>query len=842
MKSFPARTALVVAFLVGWQTFAAAQDPKPKPKAPAPPEPVDYRRFFKKPTNVAEFWEAIKFEMDVGRFDLAAKLLHEMLPKATPEELVTLNEKEGIGTFLRLRLVPRWSEDRNKDRQARQDIDAFIDKIIAAVKAKLTDPKRIQLFIKNLFESPEENGFARLELAKSGAAAVPYMITEMMRRPEAERGVLIDALRQFGPDTVPPLLAALDIDSATLRADLIDILRQRRDFVLLPTRGLDPKPYLWPLASRIERSEMVRRKARQALALLLNLDSPTRLPLAKEALTAEAEKYYYHKLRFNDPRQVSLWRWDGKKLFEDRSFTGNKAEEYLGLRFARQALAIDPRYEPAQLVLLSLVLDKGFEKPTADKPLGALKPSIQELLTTLNPDLVVAVLERALRDERTLVVLGAVQALGRLADVRALRPSAHGEPALVRALHYGDRRVQMAAVDSLLRIPGVASAQANARIVDILRSVLMPEAAASARVRILVALADETARNDVAEAVKANGGVPILAATGRAALRRLKARSDVDVVLLDSALPNPSTALLLAQLRADRDLGRLPVFLAAVPDGREARYLLDQVQDVRSKIKTLDREIRPKLEARAAQLDRYGASYLDVREDPILADQRKRKAQLEDSLRKLAGRYEAMTAQREDDLRHLVAKYRNIWVVGAGQLSDPRELQARLEEQLRAAGMPPLTKAERKQYAEAALHWLSRMASGELKGFEVRPAAGAVLKVFPAPPLSDRAMLDALRITGTLPGARPQKELIGVVLDARRPVLLRVAAADELQRNIQKFGKPEPAQEKVLKKDLLRLLAGPKLDPLLRDHLARLVGTLRPDDRADGQRLHGFMP
>ena len=282
MNSFPSRTALVVAFLVGWQACAAAQDPKPKPKPPAPPEQTDYRRFFKKPTNVEEFWEAIKFEMDVGRFDSAAKLLHEMLPKSTPEELVALNEKVGIGTFLRLRLVPRWSEDRARDRQARQDIDAFIDKIIAAVKAKLTDPARIQLFIKNLFESPEENGFARLELAKSGAAAVPYIIAEMMRRPEAEHGVLIDALRQFGPDTVPPLLAALDVDNAILRADVIDVLRRRRDFVLLPTRGPDPRPYLWPLASRSERSDVVRRKEQQALALLLNLDSTTRLPLAKE--------------------------------------------------------------------------------------------------------------------------------------------------------------------------------------------------------------------------------------------------------------------------------------------------------------------------------------------------------------------------------------------------------------------------------------------------------------------------------------------------------------------------------------------------------------------------------
>src|SRR5260370_41422746 len=111
------------------------------------------------------------------------------------------------------------------------------------------------------------------------------------------------------------------------------------------------------------------------------------------------------------------------------------------------------------------------------------------------------------------------------------------------------------------------------------------------------------------------------------------------------------------------------------------------------------------------------------------------------------------------------------------------------------------------------------------------------MNVFQAPPLSDQALGDAVRITGTLPGARPQRELIGFLLDAKRPPLLREVAADELQRNIQQFGRPDPAQEKVLKATLVRLLAEPKLDTLLRTRLAALVGTLRPDERTDGQRL-----
>jgi CheY-like chemotaxis protein len=822
----------------------------PLAQAPAQPkdkkeEEFDYRRFFRKPTNTAEFWDAMKFELEVGRYDLAAQHLHAMLQKkpAAPE-LIQLYEKERISPFLRLRTVPRWSENKDKERQARDDVNSLIEQMTTAVRAHLSDPKRIEQFINNLYQTPEENAFARIELARSGAFATPALVEQLRLRPVEERGVLVSAMSQFGIDTVPPLLAAFDIDDAALRSNLIETLRRRKDFILLKSKGVDPAPYLWPLAGPVQRSAEVRRSAQNALAVLLNLSSPSKLPLAKEALTDEAERYYEHRVRFADPRRVGIWRWDekNKKLFEDTTFSASKAEEYFVLRFTRQALDIDPRYEPAQILRLSLLLDKGYAPGTAEKPLGALKPSLVELLSTINPDLIVAVLERALRHERTPVILAAVRALGSLADVRALQAVARGEPALVRALHYGDRRVQMAAVESILSIPGAASTQATARIVEILKNALVPDAAASDRPRILVALADEGLRNDVGEAVKASGGDAILASTGRDALRRLKARADIDLVLLDSSLPNPGLAFTLGQLRADRDVRRLPVLLAAIPDSKDSRYLLDRVRALRTQIEVLDSTLRPRLEARLRQLERYGPAALGVKEDPVLADQRRRKKELEERLRILTERYEEETIKREDDLRRYVEKYRNVWVVSANLLSDARQLQTRLEERLQEAGMPPLSKTERKEYAEGALRWLARMAAGELRGFDVRPAGNAVMNVFLAPPLSNGALIDALRITGTLASPQAQKTLITVLLDGKRPVPVRVAAAEVLQGHLQRFGRPDPAQEKVLQRALAASLAQPGLDPVLRDRLARLVGTLRPSDRTTGQRLRDFNP
>jgi CheY-like chemotaxis protein len=810
----------------------------------APRDERDYRQYFRKPTNPIEFWEAIQFELDVGRLDLAAQHIHNLVvSKSNADDLVQLHDKVGIAPFLRLRFVPRWDKDPQKDKLARDDVETLIEQITTAVKAKLTDPKRINTLVKNLYGEPEENAYSRIELAKSGAAVVPYLINELMARPEDERPVIIRSLSQFSQDTVPPLLAAFDIDNPLLRENIIDTLRMRKDFFQLRQAGIDVAPFLWPLASPRERSARLRQKAREALTLLYEVKSPDYLPRAQEALTQTAEKYYYHRVRFGDTGRVALWLWDGKKLVEDRTMTPARVEEYYGTRFTRQALDIAPRYEPAQIVLLSFLIERGYLPATAEHPLGDLKPSIKELLAKLNPDLVTAVLDRALRDERTPVILGAVWAQGHLGDVRALRPATHAEPALVRALFFGDRRVQLAAVEATLRIPEEPNGQVKAQIVDILKSILTPMTKVTGKPRILVALTDERFRNEVAHAVQDVGAEVVTAATGRQALLRLRGKADIDLIVLDSILPDPGLAPLLAQLRADRTVSRLPVLLAAVPETRRAHDLLERLQDVRRQIDNVNRELRPKAETQARQrrltgLGQLGGAY-DVQD---VEDLRKRKTRLEDAYLALRERYDLEIQQREAELNRVAEKFRHVWVIPANQLNDPRLLQRRIAERVQQSGMAPLTATERKENVETALRWLSRMAAGEVKGYDLKPAQEAIVGVLEGPPVSDEATINAARIAETLPGPRVQRDLIELITSAKRPVPVRVAAAEALQRNIQRFGKPAVAQARSLRNALLADLSDPKLPPALRDPLARLVGTLRPGDQKTGERLRDFRP
>ena len=86
------RLGLVFGLGLAAYTAAPAQDDKKQPKQQAPPRfEEDYRRFFKKPQTVQELWDALQFEIEVGRYDLAAAHLHALLAKKPgDQELIDL--------------------------------------------------------------------------------------------------------------------------------------------------------------------------------------------------------------------------------------------------------------------------------------------------------------------------------------------------------------------------------------------------------------------------------------------------------------------------------------------------------------------------------------------------------------------------------------------------------------------------------------------------------------------------------------------------------------------------------------------------------------------------------
>jgi CheY-like chemotaxis protein len=699
----------------------------------APVLAQDNRQLFRKPETALEFWRAVQLEIELGKFDLAAEFLKGFLAKnPTDEELLQIEEKEGISAFLRLLTIP----------ELRADAKALVERVNDVVQKHLGDPKRISALVRSLTsDNREEAAYALGQLRRSGPVAVPGLLKVLLETPNAsdEHRAVLGALTRLNRNATPPLLAALDVDNPVVRAELMDVLLRRADASAVP--------WLWYWAGSPKQPGLVRKQAAEALAALLNVPAD-KLPSAKEALTREAERYYRHRVRFADPEAVTVWRWDGNELVSQK-LPASAAEEYYGLRFARQALDIDPAHAPAQVVFLSLALEKGFERGGLDQPLEKGAPGVKELLRTVNPDLVEAVLEQALADQRLPVVLGTVRALGDVSEVGATRSLGRRAPALVRALSFPDRRVQLAAADALLRIPGPPPALASARVVEILRRA----AAADPVPRALVADFDRERAQALAAAVQQAGLEPVVVHTGREATRRLTEAADIDVLLVDAALPDPMLPHLLAQVRADNDNGLLPLLVLAP---------LDQI----------------------------------------------------------------------DHFQRLTERYRNVWVLPATTSAEvlKQVLPARLAE----AGGRPLSEEERKNRIREALLWLARLARGEVPGYDVRPAEGAILKAL----RSDELAPTAIEAAGRLPGRVPQRELAALVLDASRPAPVRAAAAAELSRHIQQRSLAL-TNEQVAS---LTSLFGSADDAQLKANVALVIGSMRPDARQTGERLQQYAP
>src|SRR5262249_61611875 len=139
---------------------------------------------------------------------------------------------------------------------------------------------------------------------------------------------------------------------------------------------------------------------------------------------------------------VVTWRWHGaQRPREPQLLPADQADHYFGLRYAREALDLDPAYQPAQAIFLSLTLDQAFS-PNREKFLLAPTPKeYHDLLATLDSELLMATLDRALTDRNVAVILPLVRALGQRGEVRAARPSGTGNTGgLARARYYPDGR------------------------------------------------------------------------------------------------------------------------------------------------------------------------------------------------------------------------------------------------------------------------------------------------------------------------------------------------------------------------------------------------------------------
>jgi len=146
----------------------------------------------------------------------------------------------------------------------------------------------------------------------------------------------------------------------------------------------------------------------------------------------------------------------------------------------------------------------------------------------------------------------------------------------------------------------------------------------------------------------------------------------------------------------------------------------------------------------------------------------------------------------------------------------------------------PRDPAEKKAGAKLAIEWLSKMATGEVTGFDVKSAEPELLAALRIDDLAEPAIEAVSRSAS----AESQQGLISLALTGNRPVDLRLKAADAAIRHVQTRGKLTP---QTLVDPVIRA-ASTEQNADLRGKFQVLRSLLAPDPKAYLNDLKTYSP
>jgi hypothetical protein len=164
------------------------------------------------------------------------------------------------------------------------------------------------------------------------------------------------------------------------------------------------------------------------------------------------------------------------------------------------------------------------------------------------------------------------------------------------------------------------------------------------------------------------------------------------------------------------------------------------------------------------------------------------------------------------------------------------DLKKAADAMFKKAQITKLTAAERELFADASMYFLWAMARGEIAGYDVKPALDVVKRQLQSP----KNLLAALEIMGRLPGKEIQMQLAGIVSDPEIDLKMRVPAAIELNRHMQKNG---VQIDKLMIGHLQTAAKQAEAGSVLRNELNVTVSMIaRPTSTKTGSDLFKFRP
>lgn len=523
-------------------TSAGVQPAVAQQEAGAQAVPV-FDSVLQPPQTFEDFWRALDRDLKFGRWDRAKAHLQALLqhPDITPELVMSMREKYGSAMLLKLQ----------NSEQTRDQAQQLITLANEAALAKAKDAERILHFLDQLSKSPGERAFAIDQLRRSGSYAIPYFIQVLQASPQ-DQIPLTSGLLAMNTSSWPAVAAATRSNDEKIADLMVTVL----DKFQVP----ESAESLWYLSASPTASTTLQAHAKQVLAKLLGVPAGN-LPPASAALAKIAEDYYQHRSQLSRLSGMQdVWEWTANGL-EVTQMSVEDAEEWVGIRRAREALELTPGLHEARVTLVSLALQRSFERIGIDQQLPGTREGVQELVLAAGPDLLAEVLKKAIRERRTAVALGAVRSLGRTGN-RSLLFGSRGPGILAQALDYPSARVQTAATFAALNIHSREPFPRSARVVH----TLVRSLARDTRPGALIVDPNTERANQLGGVLTQIGYVPSIAATGREAFEAAANSASVDLIIIEPTIRNWGLDETLINLRADPRTAGVPIVLTARPE------------------------------------------------------------------------------------------------------------------------------------------------------------------------------------------------------------------------------------------------------------------------------------
>lgn len=547
---------LVLSVLICATVSASAQDPaEAQPAAPpaaadgeAAPAPKVTSPLVVEPQTPEELFEATVLMVQLARPEVAKLYLAKFMESdPTDEVLLALREKHGPAVFLKLSNIEELQP---------QSIE-LLERNNAAYVKFARDPARLDALLKDLVSgSSSKRTAAQFQMRTSGVEIVPALVSALGNPAYSEsQSILVETLALIGPSAVPPLEAAiLSPDSKTRQAAMqaLGIIRDSKAI-----------PYLLRYAGQTAPSED-KTAASKAIAQIMGTRSISTALSSGVAnrLLQHARDHFLGKVDYEvgPDKLVGTWEWDVQRgTVHERRLTKPEKSLHVGLSFAKAAVEVAPGRPDVQTTYLTMLLAQEVAVSGGGQKLKTGPGSVYDLAISLGPDAVSKALGEALNLRQTNAALAALQILAKIGTVQQVRTVGGKQPVLQRALNHSSRRVQFAAVQTILTLDPATRYPGADRIVSILGRALTQ--AESSQPRGLVLDSNIQRGQTLNGFLQDMGYEPTLVRTGRDGFKAAAMGQEIDVVLVDANIQRWALSETLANFKADPRTMDLPIVI-----------------------------------------------------------------------------------------------------------------------------------------------------------------------------------------------------------------------------------------------------------------------------------------